>query len=429
MTGPASGRTQAARAGGWRLRPDEFDWHLLGIAVVLTAIGLTFVWSTTYTEDGGAGLVPRQMLYFGVALPLVALVLRFPYPVLSRLAVPLYLGSVVLLLFLLLFSGDSVRRTQSWIRLPFGFSLQPSEFAKLAVVVMVATYLRYRPAPRRFRDLVGPGALTLFPALLVAKQPDFGSAIVLVPVLFAMLYCAGAAKRLLWLTTAAGLALAVGLYFSPFMHDYQRVRVRSFFESIPAQTEKARQLRAEGAHEAAARVERSLRAMKQVTSFQVYHAMISIGSGGIGGQGIGRGPHNRLGYLPERHNDFIFAVVGEEWGFVGCAIVLLLHLLLVAVILGVARRTRDGYGRLLCVGVAALFGFQVFLNTGVASGLLPVTGVTLPFLSFGGSSLIASYLALALVLNVGAHRVAVLDGQGFKNVVFGEVGAPFRGRR
>lgn len=392
---------------------EEFDWHILGVALVLTAIGLTFVWSTTHGEDAEGGLVSRQLLYVGAVLPIVAAIACLRYTMLARLAVPAYALTLGFLLFLILANVDKVRGTQSWIRLPFNFTLQPSEFSKLAVVLIVATYLRFRPRPARLLDLVGPFALTLFPAILVAQQPDLGSAVIMIPILFAMLFCAGASKRLLFSVAGCGVALAVALYFSPFLHDYQRVRIRSFLQSIPEQTALARQLRADGMHREAGDVEHTLRAMKQGPNFQVYHAMISIGSGGLLGKGIGEGPHNRLDYLPERRNDFIFAVIGEEWGFLGSSIVLGLHLLLVALIIGVARRTRDAFGRLICVGVATLFGFQVFLNTGVASGLLPVTGVTLPFLSFGGSSLISSFMALAFVLSVGAHRITVLDGETF----------------
>jgi len=408
---------------------EEFDWHLLGIALVLTLIGLTFVWSTTHTDSDAAGLVPRQILYVGAVLPLVALMLRFPYPLLARLAVPAYLSVILLLLFLLMASNDSIRSTKSWIRLPMGFSLQPSEFAKVAVVLIVAAYLRFRPKPKRLKDLVGPFALTLFPMLLVARQPDLGSAIIMLPVLLAMLFSWGMPIRLLSAILGGGLLICVALYFSPLMHDYQRLRIRSFFESIPEQTEIARELRADGRHLEAARAERRLRSMKQGGNFQVYHAMISIGSGGVFGKGIGRGPQNRLDYLPERHNDFIFAVVGEEWGFVGASIILGLYFLLVVIMLGVARRTRDAFGRLICVGIATLFGFQVFLNTGVATGLLPVTGVTLPFMSFGGSSMLCSYIALALVLNVGAHRITVLEGESFRGTTFGESDRPMGARR
>ncbi len=397
---------------------EEFDWHLLATALVLSLIGLVFVWSTTH-DDESAGLLPRQLLFVGAALPLVAVAVRFPYPTLGRLVVPAYAVCMALLVYQLLGGADEARNTQSWIRLPFGFKLQPSEFAKLAVVLMLAAWLRHRPRPRRLVDLVGPFALALFPAVLVAQQPDLGSAVLLLPVLFAMLFCAGTRLALLLGIGGAGAALAVLLYFSPFLHDYQRARILGFFQSIPEQTAKAKDLRAAGEHEEARQVEHQLRALKQGTNFQVYHSMISIGSGGLIGRGIGRGPHNRLDYLPERHNDFIFAVVGEEWGFLGSSIVLGLYFLLVALTLGVARRTRDAFGRLICVGVATQLGCQVFLNAGVATGLLPVTGVTLPFLSSGGSSMVASFLSLAFVLNVGAHRVTVLDGETFTQGVFG----------
>lgn len=394
---------------------DDFDWHLLAVALVLTLIGFAFVWSTTSGPEAPGGLMYRQMLYAGVSLPLVAVIIRIPYPALARGIIPLaYVIGNLVLVFLLFRRTDEVRATQAFIRLPFGFSLQASEFVKVAIIPTLAMYLRHRSAPRGLLDLVIPTAIVAVPAALIAKQPDLGTAVILVPVLAAMLYCAGTRLRVM-ITIAIGIgALAVAFYHSPLMYDYQRARIRSFFESIPEKTQQARELRAAGQHEEAEKVERGLRTLKQGSNLQVYHAMISIGTGGVFGQGIKQGKHNQLNFLPERHNDFIFAVVGEELGFIGGTTILTLYFLLVTLILNIARRTRDHFGRLICVGVAAMFGFQVFLNTGVATGILPVTGVTLPFLSFGGSSMIASYMALALVLSVGAHRVTVLDGHTFR---------------
>jgi rod shape determining protein RodA len=394
---------------------EEFDWHLLAVAIVLTLIGFAFVWSTTSGPDDGAGLLYRQMMYVGAALPLVAVVIRVPYPFLARGPVQIaYVLGIAVLIALLFRRADEVRNTQAFIRLPLGFSLQPSEFVKVAMIPALALWLRHRPPPKGFLDLVMPGLVFAVPAALIAKQPDLGTTVILVPVLVAMLFAAGTKLRIM-VTIGVGCAvLATAFYFSPLMYDYQRARIRSFFESIPQKTLEARELRAAGRHGEAETVERGLRQLKQGSNLQVYHAMISIGSGGAFGAGVRQGEHNQFGFLPERHNDFIFAVVGEELGFVGSTMVLALYFLLVTLILNIARRTRDNFGRLICVGVATMFGFQVFLNTGVATGILPVTGVTLPFLSFGGSSMLASYLALALVLSVGAHRVTVLDGQTFQ---------------
>lgn len=408
---------------------EEFDWHLLGVAAVLTLIGLTFVWSTTQSAENTEPLVGRQLLYVVASLFAVALVARLPYPVFARLAGPAYVLTLLFLAWLLFKGGDGVRKTQSWVRLPFGFSLQPAEFCKIAVILALATWFRHREAPRRWRDLGVPFALTAVPFVLVAKQPDLGSASILIPVLFALLFCAGARLGILATIVLAAGCLAVALYFSPLLKEYQRARIDSYFRSIPEQTQQVKKLRSEGNHAAADQVERQLRALKQNENFQVYHAMISIGSGGLFGKGIGKGPHNHLDYLPERHNDFIFAVIGEEWGFLGSSIVLGLYVLLIALVLGVGRRTRDPFGRLLCGGIAAMFGAQILLNTGVATGIVPVTGVTLPFLSFGGSSMLASFIALAIVLSVGAHRVTVLHGGSYDERVFGEGGARPRKRR
>lgn len=399
----------------------QFDWHVLLVAVFLAGIGVVFIWSTTHGDDGGRNVWARQVLYIGAVLPLVGVVVRMPYSFFARLAVPIYVIICGVLVFLLVRQTDEVRSTSSWIRLPMGFSLQPSEFAKVAVIIMLAAFLRFRERPKHLVDLVGPFALVGVPMLLVMKQPDLGSAVLMVPVLFAMLFSAGAKSRLLFGVAGAGALAALALYFSPFMHDYQRVRVQSHLESIPEKTREVQELRAAGKHDDAARADRILRMLKQGPKHQVYHAMISIGSGGLFGKGVGQGPHNRLDFLPERHNDFIFAVVGEEWGFLGSTALLVGYLLLIWLILQIARRTRDSFGRHLCVGVATMFGCQIFLNTGVATGLLPVTGVTLPFLSAGGSSIIASFLALAVVLSVGAHPVTVLDGRTFSEKAIGEI--------
>ncbi len=406
----------------------ELDWHVLAVALVLTGIGLTFIWSATHAQDSGKMIVARQILYVGASLPLMAALIRVPYPAFARWAPAVYATVSIVLIFLLLRGGGTVRNTASYIRLPFGFGLQPSEFAKIAVIMMLATYLRFRPAPDRFRALWGPFALVGFPFLLVAKQPDLGTAVVLVPVLFAMLFAAGCAAWRIIVIVGLVAVMGVGFYHSPLIRDYQKKRIDNFFVSIPKLTEEVKTLRAAGQHREANEIDAQLRSMKQDQNLQAYHAQISIGSGGTFGKGIGKGPHNQLDFLPERHNDFIFAVIGEEWGFVGSTLVLLLALLLCALILGVAARTRDGFGRLLCVGIATMFGFQTFVNTGVATGLLPITGLTLPFLSAGGSSLMASFFALAIVLNVGANKVTALDGETFGHNVFGETSPKSRHR-
>ncbi|MBL8767310.1 MAG: rod shape-determining protein RodA [Planctomycetes bacterium] len=394
-------------------RFEEFDWHVLAVALVLSLIGCVFVWSTTIGQETGRfPLVARQVAYIGVSMPLIAVLVRVPYPSLARMSVPAY-GIALLTLVALLVWGAARRETRGWVQLPLGFSLQPAEFTKLAVILMLAAYLRFRGPPTRWRDLVGPFVLAGIPMALIAKQPDLGGAITLVPVLIAMVLVAGAPiARLLSLFLIVAV-VGVGFYYSPFIKDYQRGRIDAFFESIPEKTAEAQAYRAAGDHKNARKAEQELSVIKRQSNFQVYHAMISIGSGGLTGQKIGKGKHNRLGFLPERHNDFIFAVIGEEWGFVGSSIVLWLSYLLITLIFLIAGRTRDAFGRLLCVGVGTWLGAQTFINTGVATGLLPVTGLTLPFLSAGGSSMVASFLGVAVVLNVGAHRVTALDGYSF----------------
>lgn len=392
---------------------EEFDWHLLVTVLLTSAVGLLFVWSTTHEEDS-LGLLPRQLLFLGISLPVTALIVAQPPRRLLRWIWPAY-GAICLVLVAQLFgAADEARGTRAWIPLVFGFKVQPSEFAKVVVVLAVADLLRRGRRLDRLVDLAAPAGVVAVPALLIAAQPDLGGAAVLLPVLAAMLFAAGVRSKLVWGSGLAIAVLAVSAYHSPLVRDYQRARVRAFFYSIPAETERLRELRAAGRHEEAREVAERLRAVKQGTNFQVYHSMISIGSGGWFGRGLGRGPHNRLGYLPERHNDFIFAVIGEETGLLGSTVVLCLHFVLILVLYSIASRTRDPFGRLLVVGVAALFTSQVFLNVGVALGLLPVTGVTLPFVSAGGSSMLAGYVAIGLVLSVGAHPVASLEGETYE---------------
>jgi len=265
----------------------------------------------------------------------------------------------------------------------------------------------YRKNLNSWSALVPPFLLTLFPMVFIIVQPDLGTALIFLPILFGMLYSAGARVKHLILLIAAGIILVPLVCRSPLLADYQRERITSFMQQIPSLEEKARTLRLEGNIEMAEKMEKKARDLKRGTGYQQYFSQVSIGSGGLLGKGLTSGPQNRLNYLPERHTDFIFAIVGEEWGFLGCGMILFLYLLMIAIILGVARRTREPFGRYLCSGVAVLFATQVFVNTGVSVGLLPIAGLTLPFLSYGGSSLLSFFIALGLVLDVGARRVRV----------------------
>ncbi len=384
----------------------EFEWHLLLIALVLTALGIAFIWSSAQGSDSLEGKAFRQALFLAVCLPVVLLILWAGYGVFARMAYGLYGFFLILLVLVLLSSHSGAAR---WFNLAFGFRLQPSEFMKLGLILALSRYFMYPRDLNRLRGSLPPILLAILPMGLIVKQPDLGTALVLVPVVLGMLYAAGMSARRLVPAIIVGLAVLPVLYFLPFLRDYQRERIQSYLKSIPVLTERAAALRRAGERESAKKIETEIRDLKRGTGYQQFYSKLAIGSGGLCGRGLGKGPQNILNILPERHTDFIFAVIGEEWGLLGCSAVLLLFFLLVAIILGVAHRTREPFGRNLCTGVGLLFLTQAFINTGISAGLLPITGLTLPFMSYGGSSLLSSYIALAFVLDVGVRRVRVFS--------------------
>lgn len=384
----------------------DFEWHLLLLAVCLTLVGIVFVWSATRDSLYYAGKPYLQALFLAASMPVVLIILKFGYHNVMRLAYPVYFA-VLSLLVLLYLTGGSGQQAGRWFDLGFGFRLQPSEFMKIALILSLARYLMYRNDWSRWRALVPPFAMTFVPMILIIIQPDLGTALLFLPILFGMLFLAGARPKHLAIVVLAGVVLVPLVYNSPVLKDYQRERITSFLQHIPSLENKAKELYRAGNKEEARKLESKVRNLKRGIGYQQYFSQVSIGSGGLIGQGLNAGPQNRLNYLPESHTDFIFAILGEEWGFLGCNMVLLLFLLVIGIILGISRRTREPFGRYLCGGVAILIGSQVFVNTAITVGLLPIAGLTLPFMSYGGSSLLSSFAAVALVLDVGARRIQV----------------------
>lgn len=383
----------------------HFDWHLLLIALVLTALGITFIWSAAQGSETLGKKPLRQATFLLVCFPAVFVILKTGYVAFSRYAFFLY-GFLLFLLVLVLTVGRG--GAARWFDLGFGLRLQPSEFMKLGVILALSRYLMYPRNLQTWTGLIPPFALVFVPVVLIIKQPDLGTAMVLVPLVFGLCFAAGASVRKLMLLIFLGLVAIPGMYYLPVLKDYQRERITSFLQSIPELDQKVKTLKKAGDEKEAALLEDQIRQLKRGAGFQQFYAMASIGSGGLFGQGLGAGPQNRMGTVPERHTDFIFAIVGEEWGFWGCSAMLLLYFLLTALILGVACRTREPFGRYVCTGVALLFITQAFINTAISVGLLPITGLTLPFVSYGGSSLLTSYLALGFVLDIGVRRIRVL---------------------
>lgn len=376
---PVPQRGLWARVGGGGARWARSDWGLVVAALGLSVVGALLVWSAT-RRDAGAAYLYRHLFNTGVGVVLAAAMTRMGHQLLRALAPLLYLLSVAGLVLVLTPVGSTVNGSHSWILLPGGFSVQPSELAKAALCLGLAIILGERidrGAQPDLRDLAVALVVAAVPVGLVMLQPDLGSALVLGALAFGVLAVAGTPKR--WL--AAGLAVvAAGVVLAlttPVLSPYQRDRLTAFVDP---------------------------QADPQGIGYQTRQVRIAIGSGGWGGQGLFHGHQTQGGFIPYQQTDFVFSVAGEELGFLGAAALLLLLGFVVLRSVVVAARAQDAFGRLMAVGVAVWLLFQTFENVGMNLGLTPVTGLPLPFLSYGGSSMFACWLAVGLVNN--AHLSA-----------------------
>jgi rod shape determining protein RodA len=353
------------------------DWLLLGLGALLAAVGVACVGVASQDQPRDYGMAQVRWTVIGLAACL--LVMTVPYRRFLDWRYAIYAaGLVSLVAVLFVGGGNNVRR---WIQLG-SFRGQPSEFMKVILVVTLAGYIRYETSYREMKGLVLPFALTLFPVLLIMRQPDLGTALLLVPVLFVLLYVAGAKPRHLGLVAGAGLVAALVMYFVPgLLNPYQKTRIDAF-----------------------ARQDSGDPVLLQGKGHQLHNSKIVVGSAPLLGAGPGREAADSVEFLNERHSDFIFPVLVAAFGLPGVTVFLLLYLLFVGLLLRTALKVREPGGRLLAVGVAATIGCQAVINMAMTVGLLPVVGMPLPFVSYGGSSLLTSFMGLGLVLNVGADH-------------------------
>ncbi|MEY2808326.1 MAG: FtsW/RodA/SpoVE family cell cycle protein [Planctomycetia bacterium] len=395
MSGEAKRQDPLARVLSLKsVRWFELDWHVALLALALAAIGMVHVHSIAEADE----LHQRAGVDWGghvqklcVALPFFVLALAARARWLARNAGRIWLAAMVLMV-LVFVVGDVRNGARRWIQLPLGFDLQPSELAKPALVLALAAALASTKL-KSGRDWMRVAPIMLVPIALTALQPDLGTAMTMVPVSLGMLWAAGASWRLYAALFVGGPLLALLAAGTGFLlHDYQLQRVRTWLESWNAQ---------------------DLLEAKNGAAFHAYHARVAIGNGGWTGTGLGEGVANRTAYLPERDCDSIFAVVAEEGGFVGALLVLLVYALFVVSLFGSASALRDRFSRLAVTGIAIYFGAHLVVNTGVNLGLVPLTGLTLPFFSTGGSSMLASWAMLGLALGLCASRVPTLDGDSF----------------
>ncbi|HGY91612.1 MAG TPA: FtsW/RodA/SpoVE family cell cycle protein [Planctomycetes bacterium] len=353
------------------------------LVVLLILLGMGTVMQVSIGDAQGLDRGSVFLRWAALALGVGFVVRVIPYKFIVRNGAIIYLG-VLGLLALVPIVGHVVFNARRWIVIG-GVSFQPSEPMKIAFVIFMARLLRHERSVKRLRSLVAPGIALALPLSLILSQPDLGTSLLFIPTALAMLFVAGIGRREILVILLGGLLLG-GVGYSA-LRPYQKERIVSTF------------LR-----------ERLTRAERAREGYQLEQSLRSVAVGGVFGQGLGEGIQNRLNRLPSRHNDFVFAVIAEELGLVGAAFLMGAFLLLLLTILRIAQRTRDPQGRLLCTGLGTLFGFQAFVHIGVNLGIVPTTGMTLPFVSAGGTSLCVSVAGLALAASVARHPSRVLSG-------------------
>ena len=362
----------------------HLDPTLLLVTLLLSAYGALMIYSATVADQRAAGLpedyyLKRQLAFLIAGTVLLLFTTFFDYRHLRGLAPFLYGATVIGLVLVLSPLGETVQGAQRWINLG-AFQAQPSELMKLVLIITLAAYMAERGGELTARDVVVTMALLLVPAVLIFLQPDLGTMMVLVAITGAVLLIGGARIRHFLTLAAIGLvALAVALQ-TGVIHDYQVERLTAFLDPNP-------DISSEG--------------------YNLIQSKIAIGSGGMHGKGFAD-PEGQtqtaLDYVPEQHTDFIFTAVGEQLGFVGTATLLVLFAFLLWRAVRIATLSRDLFGTILAAGIAALWAFHVFVNIGMTVGIMPITGIPLPFISYGGSSLITNYLAIGLLLNIHMRR-------------------------
>jgi rod shape determining protein RodA len=433
----------------------NFYWPILLAMAALMVISVLAVHKAEQVDAGIAGYTGKQTVFVLVGLGAFFLTTLVHYQRIGRVSYPMFAATLVLLgvVFLL----PESRGSRRWIPIAGGINLQPSELAKVTFIIALAWYLRYRDSYRRLAGLIVPFVITLVPLWMILKEPDLGTSMLLLPTLMVMLFMAGARLRHLLVIVLLGLAVVftpvpLAVDADKFAAEADRFTVSTlgpvrFYSvdtrlawrqrpvvpvaycrlqigqgrvydlqplSLRVMANKEYQVR---------RIEGWLRhddpRILQDVGWQQHNSLMVLGSGQWFGKGVWKSASSYFQMLPDDHTDFIFSVVGGQWGIFGCASVLVLYAIIFIFGADVAVSTADPFGRLLAVGVLALLAAQIFINIGMAMGMMPVTGMTLPLVSYGGSSLLVNCVALGLLVNVGRHRPRTLAPKPFE---FGEEG-------
>lgn len=355
----------------------NFDWILAGLVVTVCLLGILNIYSATtpYKIIGSAYYV-KQFYWLLVGITISLLVCSLDYHLLEDLSYWFY-GLLVLLLVAVLVVGRSSMGATRWLNLGL-FNVQPSELMKIVIIITFARFFNnfHTIGGLTVKDVLFPLGILVLPAALIMKQPDLGTAVLVVLIALSMTFYVG----LRWTTVVTFVCITIPMAWigwSYFLRPYQKNRVLDFINP-----------------------ERS----RLGSGYHIIQSKIAVGSGGIAGKGFVKGTQSQLRFLPEQHTDFAFSVFAEEWGFIGCLVLMILYLSLVLWGLNVARRCNDRFGALLAVGVTAMLFWHIVINMGMVIGLFPVVGVPMPFFSYGGTSMITSMVGIGLLQNISMRR-------------------------
>jgi rod shape determining protein RodA len=352
----------------------DFDWTMFFIVMIICGLGVLQIFSATH-DTVWQGSWWKQLVFIAAGIVLMWVATNIDYHALMNHVYPLYLTSIVLLIAVLVIGKRAFGSTR-WIALPAGVHLQVSEFAKIAIVLLLTRLLtELKTEVLELRDLLKLSALVLLPMALIAKEPDLGTALTYLPILAIGIFLAGMPWKY-WLAIGLVTAIILPIGFAS-MKEYQKARIVSFLDP-----------------------ERD----PQGTGYQLIQSKIAVGAGGTWGKGVTKGSQTQLRFLPVPHTDFIFSAFAEEHGFIGVIVVLILYFVLLMQIVQNAQTAPDRAGMYICMGVGALLLFHILVNVGMVVGQMPVTGIPLPLMSYGGSSIWSTFLMLGLVNSVRVRR-------------------------
>jgi len=355
----------------------NFDWILLLSLLLLGTISILNLYSATYPikDMGGSQVFLKQIYWFLIGFAVFLLTTTFNYNALERLSYPAYFFSIALLIAVLL-TGKITAGSQRWLNLGF-ISFQPSELAKITVLLVLAKFFSDKDGyyEYRLRDLWQPFLLVSIPAVLILKEPDLGTALLLLLLSISIILFARINWKSLAILVLSALSVAPLIWYN--MKEYQKMRILTFVRPD----------------------------MDPLGSgYHINQSKIAIGSGQFLGKGFLKGTQTNLHFLPEQHTDFAFSVLAEEWGFVASVFLLLIYLFLILWGINIAKNSKDKFGAILAVGIVAIIFWQVVINVGMVTGLLPVVGIPLVFFSYGGSSLVSSMALMGLLMNISMRR-------------------------